>query len=66
VKRFEDDFSKTRAKALFAGLKTVSGAVTQLAVKTFKAQIMNRQHVWIATALIDLPIRHSVLILVSG
>jgi hypothetical protein len=70
VKRFDDDSFKTRAKALFAELKAVSGAVTptsrQNVLRTNDEQATRVDCNGAYRLPLDRPITHSALILVSS
>jgi hypothetical protein len=55
MKHFDDDGSKHVLKPSPPDKEVVSGAVTPIAVKMFKGEMMKRQHVQIPMVLISFP-----------
>jgi hypothetical protein len=67
VKHFDDDRSEHVLKPSSLDKEAVSGAVTPIAVKMFKGEMMERQYVRIVLALVGFPqiararVQHSFL-----
>lgn len=67
MKHFDDDRSDHVLKPSSLDQESVSGAVTPIAVKMFKGEMMERQYVRIVSALADFPqiararVQHSFL-----
>ena len=55
MKHFDDDRSEHVLKPSSLDKEAVSGAVTPIAVKMFRGEMMKRQYVRIVTALVGFP-----------